>query len=471
MLFEGWSIEKKGKSGNPWNGHPYHASNNINGINGDPNGDGEGKEVHMLQVAAVRTLQESYATKVIDTLNDLDNIIWEISNESNGRSTSWDSTGWQHHMITYIRNYEAGRPKQHPVWMTGQYPGGSNTDLYSSSAHAVSLLGSTYKDNPAAADGSKVSILDTDHLWGIGGNRAWVWKSFTRGHNPIFMDPIYGILYQSHDPNDPNYIATRIAMGHTRQYALKMDLKDMMPRDSLSSTTYCLTDTYLEYLVYQPGSGAFTVDLSATPATFTVEWFNPATGVMANGDAVAGGGTRTLTPPFSGDAVVYLKATADTIPPSVPTNAQATGQSSSSIGVTWTASTDNVGVTGYKVYRNGGQVGTSTTTSYIDGGLTGNTTYSYTVSAYDAAGNNSAQSSPPATATTVPPGDFDKDGDVDQEDFGYLQACLDGLEEPHVAGCQDADLNHDTFVEQRDFNLFLQCFSGPGVPVEPDCAN
>jgi hypothetical protein len=123
------------------------------------------------------------------------------------------------------------------------------------------------------------------------------------------------------------------------------------------------------------------------------------------------------------------------------------------------------------VYRNGGPVGTAAATSYTDTGLTANTAYSYTVSAYDAAGNNSAQSSPPATATTFAPGDFDKDGDVDQEDFGHLQACLDGLEEPNVAGCQDADLNHDTFVDQYDVDLFRQCFSGPGVPVEPGCAN
>jgi hypothetical protein len=69
------------------------------------------------------------------------------------------------------------------------------------------------------------------------------------------------------------------------------------------------------------------------------------------------------------------------------------------------------------------------------------------------------------------PGDFDEDGDVDQEDFGHLQACLGDSGEPCAAGCQDADLSHDTFVDQNDFNLFRQCLSGPGVPVEPDCAN
>ena len=93
----------------------------------------------------------------------------------------------------------------------------------------------------------------------------------------------------------------------------------------------------------------------------------------------------------------------DTTPPSIPTGLTATALSSSQISVTWIASTDNVGVTGYKIFRNGTQVGTSPTPTYVDGGLAASTSYSYTVSAYDAAGNNSAQSSP-ATGTTLTSG-------------------------------------------------------------------
>ena len=59
-------------------------------------------------------------------------------------------------------------------------------------------------------------------------------------------------------------------------------------------------------------------------------------------------------------------------------------------------------MTGYKIFRNGSQVGTSSTTSFSDTGLTASTTYTYAVSAYDAAGNNSP-TSPPATATTSAP--------------------------------------------------------------------
>ncbi len=98
----------------------------------------------------------------------------------------------------------------------------------------------------------------------------------------------------------------------------------------------------------------------------------------------------------------------DTEAPTVPTNLNATAISGTRVDLTWTASTDNVGVTGYKVFRDSAQVGTSPTASYSDTTCSPNTTYSYTVSAYDAALNESAQSAPDVV-TTPPSGPQTKD--------------------------------------------------------------
>ena len=98
-------------------------------------------------------------------------------------------------------------------------------------------------------------------------------------------------------------------------------------------------------------------------------------------------------------SVTTTAGAGDTTPPSVPTNLSATAITSSQINLSWTASTDNVAVTGYKIYRGGSQISTSVTNSYSDSGLSASTAYTYTVSAYDAASNNSAQSSS-ASATT-----------------------------------------------------------------------
>jgi chitodextrinase len=84
---------------------------------------------------------------------------------------------------------------------------------------------------------------------------------------------------------------------------------------------------------------------------------------------------------------------ADTQAPSVPVNLSGTAVSSTQINLTWTASTDNVAVTSYRIYGNGAQIATSVTNSYNDAGLTSNTQYNYNVTAYDVAGNVSEKSS------------------------------------------------------------------------------
>jgi chitinase len=89
----------------------------------------------------------------------------------------------------------------------------------------------------------------------------------------------------------------------------------------------------------------------------------------------------------------------DTTPPSAPTNLAVTGTTSSSVSLSWGASTDNVGVTGYDVFRGSTRVTTVTGTSFTDTGLSASTTYTYTVKARDAAGNVSAASNQ-VSATT-----------------------------------------------------------------------
>ncbi|MGP8324046.1 MAG: DUF2341 domain-containing protein, partial [Methanosarcinaceae archaeon] len=92
----------------------------------------------------------------------------------------------------------------------------------------------------------------------------------------------------------------------------------------------------------------------------------------------------------------------DTTAPSVPTNLSATALSMTEIDLSWTTSIDDMDVTGYKIYRDSVEIDTTTNTTYSDIGLSQSTTYTYTVSAYDAIPNTSAQSSS-AQATTEDP--------------------------------------------------------------------
>ena len=299
MLFEGWGLQF---SPGAWEGHPFHPQNNINGIDGDLNKDGKGIEIHTLADGAVTALQEAYVRKVIDTVNDLDNVLYEISNENHPPSTQW-----QYHMIRYIKSYEKNKPKQHPVGMTFQYRGGKNEALFNSPADWISPnREGGYRDNPPPADGRKVVLNDTDHLWGIGGNQAWVWKSFLRGHNPIFMDPYDGVVLGNH--LDPKWDPIRRNMGYTLRYANKMNLTEMLPRNKLASTTYCLANPGKEYLIYNPETDKAAITVNLKTGTYEYEWFNPNNGkVQSKGKIEAKGGEQTFRAPFKGDAVLYLK--------------------------------------------------------------------------------------------------------------------------------------------------------------------
>jgi uncharacterized repeat protein (TIGR03806 family) len=136
------------------------------------------------------------------------------------------------------------------------------------------------------------------------------------------------------------------------------------------------------------------VDTGLTPSTtysytiFAVDNANP-----ANVSASATASART-------------NATPDQAPPTVPANLSAQVLSSSSIRLSWSASTDPSGISGYRVYRDGAQINISATTSYTDSGLAANTQYSYTVAAVDASpqANVSAQTAAVlATTNDVPP--------------------------------------------------------------------
>ena len=288
-----------------WPVHPCNAANNINGVNGDPDGDKWGYEIFSLQAAALTALNESYARKVVDTLNDLDNVLYEIVNEANH-----DSREFQYHMINYIRSYEAtNKPKRHPVGMTsyrdpGNEPGGADSDLFAGPADYIAPGLSSYGDNPPAADGRKVIILDTDHIGG--GDADWVWKAFTRGMNPIYMD--------TWDVSDATREGARKALGHTLICAKRMNLTTMTPRSDLASSTYCLANPGQEYLVYLPDGGGVTVDLTAATGELNVEWIHPVEGAITGAEHVAGGGKRVLKAPFNGEAVAHLSISVATEP-------------------------------------------------------------------------------------------------------------------------------------------------------------
>jgi hypothetical protein len=314
-----------------WACHPCNRLNNINGIDGGNADNTAPATTETLANPAITRLREAYLRKVVDTVNDLDNVLFEIANEThNVKPGSTDVSlfgsrlnphgplapfdpAWSYHLIDLLHAYEKTKPKQHPVVMTMPM-GAPNRHLYQSPAEGISPGGAEHQKNPPAADGRKVVLTDPDHYGWIDwrGTRSWAWKSFTRGLNPIPLDSLPSSIRGSNGGgwgggDMPAMVETRSALGHTRAYATRMNLAAMVPRNDLSSTAFCLADPGSEYLVYQPDDGGFTVTLTAR--TYACEWFDPVQGSVAGtGIVEAAGGDCSFTAPFAGDAVLYLKA-------------------------------------------------------------------------------------------------------------------------------------------------------------------
>jgi Family of unknown function (DUF6298) len=318
MLFQGWSggdkpYEPLGP--NPWHGHPFNANNNINAVDGSSPG-GEGQEwVHTLRNPDVVRLQEAYVRQVIDTVNDLDNVLYEIGNEHEGTPAH---TAWQYHMINYIHEYELAKPVQHPVLMTSPWPNPDNRILFASPAEAVSPMhwmgrdSHHWPDNPPAAYLGKVVIADTDHLWGVGGTYDWVWRTFTRGHNLLYMDP-YRYLHM--DPVNPDGDeSARLALGRAASLARRIDLSEMTPRPDLASTSYALAAEGRDYLIYDPhgsptktaGEARIYVDMTGAEGVFNIAWHHPVEDRTITGGSITGGSITRLRKPDHGHWVVRI---------------------------------------------------------------------------------------------------------------------------------------------------------------------
>jgi hypothetical protein len=305
----------------PGDGYPLTGTNNINGID-----DGGGtKSVTMTAPNAITAIQDAYAKKMIDTLNDLPNVLWIVSQEA-----PRDSVWWNSHLIALTRSYEAGKPSQHPIGL-GALDSDKDTTLLNSDADWIAP---SARISPTTSCGTgnprcKVNVNDSDHSYfGIWNdtpqvNRNYFWTNFTNGNQTLFMDP-YVVYYPRQRrnlcPNPVNGISSgpderwknvRDTMGHIRRYADRMNLAAMTPKGNLSTTGHALATAESaspEILVYAPAGGTFSVNLATWSGRLAAEWFNPATGTVSAGGEVAGGATRTFTPPFTGDAVLFLSA-------------------------------------------------------------------------------------------------------------------------------------------------------------------
>jgi chitodextrinase len=234
-------------------------------------------------------------------------------------------------------------------------------------------------------------------------------------------------------------------------------------------------------MAYMPTIRTITVNMSTLGAPAYGSWYDPtnATFTAIAGSPLANTGTRNFAPPGDnsagdGDWVLVLEATGvppDSEPPSVPVGLAASNVLSSQLTISWTPSTDNVGVAGYEVYRNGVLIHTTPASSYTDSGLSANTTYAYTVAAFDYANNVSGQSAPLQVTTAAPGPEFvQQNYSTPQTPQSVVSATYAGAQTPGntnivAIGWNDTTASINSVVDSAG-NLYQQAlatFRGNGM--------
>ena len=238
-------------------------------------------------------------------------------------------------------------------------------------------------------------------------------------HNTVFTDAPSTNAIRIMEPAQSPFIRLRNNIMAGTLYVLEIDSTvpagsvgldmngdDFYTSDATRFIKWFNNVRYTSLAAFRTGTGQELQGLSVPP-----DFANPVTGDfrLAAGSPLIDGGVLIpgINDDFAGNAPdigAYEYALADDkTPPAVPTGLTATAISSTQINLSWAASTDNVGVTGYRVFRDGSQITTIASTSYQDTGRSPSTKYTYRVAAYDAAGNVSAQSAQASAATPAAP--------------------------------------------------------------------
>lgn len=185
------------------------------------------------------------------------------------------------------------------------------------------------------------------------------------------------------------------------------------------------------------------VNSNVTATSYTDSGLSPNTAYTYTVQAVDGSNNTSTA-----SVGLAMTTLADTTPPSAPAGLISPSKTTTSISLSWNPANDDVGVTGYKVYRNGAQVGAPTTTSFNDTGLAQGTAYSYTVAATDAAGHTSAQSAASSFSTVLKLGDVNGDTKVDILDLSIIAAHWN-----QSATYSQGDLDHSGVVDILDLSI------------------
>ncbi len=375
-----------------WQLHAFHRDNNVNGADGDPRQTGTGTDSRKgfcsLGNPKALEFQKAYLRKLVDTLNDFDNVLIEIANEN------FYSQPWELRLCEFVHDCEKSKPNRHLVMPMDLL---SHIDVVQTwdvrRVHAA-LLEKRRLRQPL--------LFDTD--WTITQNddevRKAAWTAVLSGGHFNYMDDSFQTDGEHHgDVRGTRRAVLHRQIGHLAAFVRQMRFWEMQPDDGLVTrgTAFALGSTN-QLAAYLPVGGRVTLDLSALTGQLEARWFEPRGGRWHDTFSLAGGRAADCAAPSAdADWALLVRCATNSPTPLAPAPVRATVMSPSSVQVVWPVV---AGAAGYKVFRDGTEVAETVLPGYTDFGLTLATRYAYAVAAFDLHRKVSPQSLPPVHVTT-----------------------------------------------------------------------
>ena len=384
QFFDECSVEKG--STTRWRRYPFNPQNNINNIPDLDTTDasyssstGWSKSFYNVNNSVLMTHQDTYVQKLLDETSQYGNIIYEMANEYGGEgSTQFPGHfDWPQHWIDFFSAYETANGVQ--LLLTNM-PFGKNYDQseyfaasgidcidayrqfpsYSDVQGVNDFLGAHYNKGKPIFSG-KIGNDVGEERGNVNDNRKRLWTLLVSGGAG---SGIKGSCWGVEDWTDDTTMEEMVSNIHNF-IETGVEFWNMTPSDNLvtSGTAYCLANVGQEYVVYLPNGGSVTVDLSDARGTLNAEWYDPKDGKYYNERMVTGGGNKSFTPPFNGDAVLHIST--DTFPPRTtpvitPTPNEAGWNNVTQVVVTFFRADNSSGIS-YTNYSKTSETGTWTT--------------------------------------------------------------------------------------------------------------
>lgn len=297
-----------------WRYHVFNAANNINGVDGDPRGTKQSSDPDSgscsLNNTKVVAAEKALLARILDSVNDFDNVLFEVANEN------YYNLEWELSMARFVHDYEKNKPRQHlvmPLDLPDHDYGGPSFDKNAHNDHSkiwktwdleqlhTKLMAARNLRQPLIYDPDGLETRDDPIV------RRAFWTAFASGANLDYLD--YSL--QPEDGGDERglrRLELRRQLGHLAAFAHQLSFWEMHPEDGpvRSGGGYLLAGPR-EAVVYLPGGGQVELDMAAMLGDFRVKWFNPRNGVFGETSQVAGGKVNGFTAPDRRDWVLCLE--------------------------------------------------------------------------------------------------------------------------------------------------------------------